>query len=137
MTAAAPMMTAGILTAQGIIPAEMYMSRQIRPVEQVQAAVLLIPVRAAVLIPAREAEQIPAQAAEQIPAQEAEQIPAQAAVRIPAREAEQIPVQAAVLTPAQGRSPEGSNHWTFLHGTCMIIGSGQMAGLCAVCRKYL
>ena len=121
MTAAAPMMTAGILTAQGIIPAEMYMSRQIRPVEQVQAAVLLIPVRAAVLIPAREAEQIPAQAA----------------VRIPAREAEQIPVQAAVLTPAQGRSPEGSNHWTFLHGTCMIIGSGQMAGLCAVCRKYL
>ena len=113
MTAAAPMMTAGILTAQGIIPAEMYMSRQIRPVEQVQAAVLLIPVRAAVQIPAREAEQIPAQ------------------------EAEQIPAQAAVLTPAQGRSPEGSNHWTFLHGTCMIIGSGQMAGLCAVCRKYL
>ena len=105
------------------------MSRQIRPVEQVQAAVLLIPVRAAVLIPAREAEQIPAQAAEQIPAQAAEQIPA--------REAEQIPAQEAVLTPAQGRSPEGSNHWTFLHGTCMIIGSGQMAGLCAVCRKYL
>ena len=129
MTAAAPMMTAGILTAQGIIPAEMYMSRQIRPVEQVQAAVLLIPVRAAVQIPAREAEQIPAQEAEQIPAQEVEQIPA--------REAEQIPAQEAVLTPAQGRSPEGSNHWTLLHGTCMIIGSGQMAGLCAVCRKYL
>ena len=128
MTAAAPMMTAGILTAQGIIPAEMYMSRQIRPVEQVQAAVLLIPVRAAVQIPAREAEQIPAQ--------EAEQIPAQAAVRIPAREAEQIPAQAAVLTPAQGRRPEGSNPWTFLHRTCMIIGSEQMAGLCAVCGKY-
>ena len=127
MTAAAPMMTAGILTAQGIIPAEMYMSRQIRPVEQAQAAVLLIPVRA---------EQIPAREAEQIPAQAAEQIPAQEAVLIPAREAEQIPAQEAVLTPAQGRSPEGSNHWTFLHGTCMIIGSGQMAGLCAVCRKY-
>ena len=105
------------------------MSRQIRPVEQEQAAVLLIPVRAEYRSRHREAEQIPAQAAEQIPAQAAEQIPA--------REAEQIPAQEAVLTPAQGRSPEGSNHWTFLHGTCMIIGSGQMAGLCAVCRKYL
>ena len=102
------------------------MFRQNHPAEMEQEAVQ-IQVQAAVPR-IRAAERTPALAVALILALAAGRIPAAAAVLTRVREA--------VRTPVQGQSPADSNHWTFLRGACMIVGSGQTGGSRAVRIKY-
>ena len=129
ITMTATMMT-GLLTTR----AEMHMFRQNHPAEMEQEAVQ-IQVQAAVPR-IRAAERTPALAVALIRALAVALIRALAAVRIPAAAAVLIRVREAVRTPVQGQRPADSNHWTFLRGACMIVGSGQTGGSRAVRIKY-
>ena len=121
ITMTATMMT-GLLTTR----AEMHMFRQNHPAEMEQEAVQI---RVQAAVPRiRAAERTPALAVALIRALAAGRIPAAAAVLIRVREA--------VRSPVQGQRPAGSNHWSFLRGGCMIVGSGQTGGTRAVCIKY-
>lgn len=102
------------------------MFRQNHPAEMEQEAVQIQVQEAAPRI----------RAAERTPALAVALIRALAAVRIPAAAAVLIRVREAVRTPVQGQRPADSNHWTFLRGACMIVGSGQTGGSRAVRIKY-
>ena len=126
-------MTAGMMMVREYLRGEMPMFRQNHPAEQTQAAGQT-PAQAEGRIPEREAAPL-ILAAGQILAQAVKPIPVQAEGRIPAQVAALLIRAEAVQPPVQGLSPADSDCWTFLPGTCMIVGSGQTERSCAVCIK--